>query len=109
VEVDWSESTLVMFGRMVFGEVIGWICSTWGPEIFEMTLLDFGADPAELHMNGARVMLLVHDIVSDATVGGIVGLDGCCFLWIAHFIKCGARDFTFFGIDKEASYFGFGG
>jgi hypothetical protein len=97
-----------MSGWMVFGKIISEIGFSRGPENFEMSLFDTVADPVELHVYGSRA-LLIDSVISDTAGGGIVSLDGCSFLSLAHFLQGGSKNVTLFGIDEEASNFCFGG
>jgi hypothetical protein len=106
VEVYWTES-LMMFWWVVFGKIICKIGFAWCSENFEVALFCSVAYPVEAHVDRSRSLLIDH-VISNAACGGVVCLDGCCLLGIAHFVECIAKDFALFRVDEESSSFGFG-
>ena len=67
VEVDWPE-TLMMFWRVMLGEIIPKIGFSWSPEDFEMSLFYMVSHPVEAHVDGSGA-LLVDCVIGYPTCG----------------------------------------
>ena len=72
LEVGGSHG-LMMFGRMVFGKIIGAIGVTRVPEDVELTLTGAIMNPIKLHVNGLGVLLL-DGVIDDAACSAVVCL-----------------------------------
>ena len=93
---------------MVFGNIIGKVGFSGFPMDIELALSYTVPDPVETHVDGAGAVLL-DGVVGDAASGGIVSLDWCGRLGVAHVGKSTTEDDTFFDGNEEAAVFGFGG
>ena len=103
-----SAHEAMVFGRMVFCEVIGKIVGTFLPVDSELALANAVADPVKTHVDGFGAALF-HCVVDDAFGAGVVGLDGSGALGPAHFDECVADHAAILSIVKEGADFGFGG
>ncbi len=72
LEVGGSHG-LMMFGRMVFGKVIGMICVAGAPEDVELPLTRVVTNPIKPHVDGFRP-LLFDGVIDDATGSAVVRL-----------------------------------
>ena len=93
---------------MVLGEVICKIVSALAPINDELALADSVCDPVEFHIYALGATLL-DGAVDDTGSDGVVGLDGCGGLRVAHFLEAGAKGAGLGTVVEEASQFGFGG
>ena len=64
---------LMMFGRMVFGKIIGAVCVAGAPEDVELPLTRAVTNPVKPHVNGFRP-LLFDGVIDDAAGGAVVRL-----------------------------------
>ena len=64
---------LMMFGRMVFGKVIGAIGVTRAPEDVELPLTSAVTNPIKPHVDGLRP-LLFDGVIDDAACSAVVRL-----------------------------------
>jgi hypothetical protein len=106
MKIDWVHKAMVR-RRMVLGEAVCKIVSSWDPENVELALLGAIPHPIKRHVHSARA-LLFDSSIEDAICDGIVNLHGSCRLGMAHFGECGAKYDNFFSIEKSGSDFGFG-
>jgi len=72
LEVGGSQG-LMMFGRMVFGKIIGMIGVTRAPEDVELTLSGAATNPIKSHVNGLGALLL-DSVIDDAACSAVVHL-----------------------------------
>ena len=91
---------------VMFGEIIGLVLKAGTPVYVEVSLVYAVLDPVKSHVNGSGSLL------GDGVVGkfggcGIVGLDGCGGLWVAHFVEHCSDDFGTVAIQVEGTNFGF--
>ena len=99
---------LVMFGAMVFGEVVAEVVFAGLPMDSKLALADAIADPVEAHVDGLGAALF-DGVIEDARGTGIVDLDGCDRLWPAHFAEHRADGTCFLGIVDTGTDFCFCG
>ena len=92
----------------MFGEVVGQVVCAFSPMDEKMSLFDAIANPVETHIHGFGSALF-DSFVANASCAGIVGLDGCRWLWMPHVFKGGAEHCSFFAVEEESAKFGFGG
>ena len=64
----------------------------------KLALVDAIADPVETHVHSFGSALF-DSAVRDASSTGIVGLDWCGWLWMAHVVQRGARVASVFVYD----------
>ena len=95
-----------MVNRMVLRIEVTKVCCSWGPEDMELFLVHAVLDPVEAHVDGFGSYLFA-GAVSNSDCGGIVYLDRCGWLWMAHFVECDAEGYGFFAVVKEGSHFRF--
>ena len=62
-----------MFGRMVFGKIIGVIGVTRAPEDVELPLMSAVTNPIKPHVDGLRPLLL-DSVIDDAACSALVRL-----------------------------------
>lgn len=105
-EIVWSH-LLVMRRGVMFGVVIGHVGTTRGPNDAVLVLVDAILDPVVAHVDGTGSLLL-DSIVGDTDGCGVVGVDECGCLGVAHVEEGLSNDNAFFGVDKECADFGFG-
>jgi hypothetical protein len=103
----YGTEALMMFCWAASGKIIHEIDFASCPENFGVALFCFISYPVESHIDESRSLLVIDRGISNATCSGVVRLDGCCLVGIAHFLECVAKDFAFFHVDEEFSYFGF--
>ena len=72
LEVGGSHG-LMMFGRMVFGKVIGAIGGTRAPKDVELPLTGAVTNPIKSHVDGLRP-LLFDGVIDDAACSAVVRL-----------------------------------
>ena len=72
LEVGGSHG-LMMFGRMVFGKIIGAVCVAGAPEDVELPLTRAVTNPIKSHVNGFR-SLLFDSVIDDAACSAVVRL-----------------------------------
>jgi len=72
LEVGGSHG-LMMFGRMVFGKIIGAIGVTRAPEDVELTLTGAVTNPIKSHVDGLGA-LLFDGVIDDAACSAVVHL-----------------------------------
>ena len=89
--------SLVMNGRMLFGEVVSKVATARGPIYVELALLDAITNPVKPHVHSFGA-LLFYRVVDDAKGSGVVSLDGGGWLGMVHFFKSGAEWDCFFGV-----------
>jgi hypothetical protein len=92
--------------RMMFSEIISQIGVTWRPSNVKLFLFYSVFDPVEPHIHSFGSFLL-DGVVDNAICGGVVSGEASGVLVVTHLIKCGARDGTFLGIEKERPKFSF--
>jgi hypothetical protein len=63
----------------------------------ELALFDSVTHPVKTHVHSFGVLLL-NGVVDNAKGSGVVGLDGCGGLWMAHFFEGSAEWDSFFGV-----------
>ncbi len=93
--------------RVVFSEVVGEVVGSFAPVDMIVALGGTVFDPVETHVNGFGAFLL-NCVVRKTNSGGVVDLDGCGWLGMAHFGKGGADGNSFLGIDVSGADFCFG-
>ena len=81
--------SLVMSGRMLFGEVVSKVASARGPIYVELALFDSITDPVKTHIHSFG-SLLFYGVVDDAEGSGVISLDWCGWLGMVHFFEGGA-------------------
>ena len=64
---------LMMFGRMVFGKIIGAVCVAGAPEDVELPLTRVVTNPIKPHVDGLRP-LLFDGVIDDAACSAVVCL-----------------------------------
>ena len=84
MNVDRSHG-LVMAWGMMLGEVVSKIVAASIPKYVELPLNDSIADPVVAHVDVARLVLL-DGVVGKSSGGGVVGLNWCGGLWVAHVV-----------------------
>ena len=99
---------LVVFGREVFGEVIGKVFGSLLPVQAELILLDAEGHPVESHVKGLG-KFPAHVAGEDALGGRDVGLDWGGRLQVDHFCECCADGNSLLAVEENRSSFGFCG
>jgi hypothetical protein len=97
----------VMGLRVVLGEVVGQVFVTTVPKNAKVVLLDPVLDPVKPHVHGFGPFLF-KGVVRDSRSGGVIHLDGCGWLWVAHFEERHAKAAGFLCIMMQGAQFGFG-
>lgn len=70
---------------MVFCVIVSEIVGAWTPVNKKIALAHSILDPIEAHVHCFGALLL-DCVVRKAGGGGVVGLDGCWWLWMAKFL-----------------------
>ena len=94
---DYRTHTAMMSWRVMFCKIISQVVSVRGPEDVEVALLSSVADPVEPHVDCSGSALFAGSI-GDRVCGGIICLDWCGGLRMAHFFECRPEYCAFFGI-----------
>ena len=94
-----STHGLVVRRGVMFGEVVGQIVSPAAPVNDELALVDAIADPVETHVHGFGSALF-DSAVRDASSTGVVGLDWCGWLRMAHVVQRGAQHGSLFAVEE---------
>ena len=92
----------------MLGVVVAKIVATRAPVDKELSLMDAVLDPVEEHVHGFG-LALTDGAVGDTGGAGVVGLNGCWRLRMAHFGEGGAESDAVTGIVEEAGKLRFGG
>ena len=95
-----------MYWCIVFSKVVSIVISPWLPMHTELFLCYAITDPVKSHVNGTG-WLLGYGVVGEFGGCGIVCLDGCGWLRVAHFVEHGSDDFGTVAIQVEGTNFGF--
>ena len=74
----------VVFGGMVFGDVVAKVFGTWVPKDTHVFVGDLVDDPKIAHFHGAG-SLAFDSVIGDANGGGVVTVNGRGRLGMAHF------------------------
>jgi hypothetical protein len=98
----------VVCWQMVFGEIVCKIVCTFSSMDDELTLFDAVIYPIKAHANCLGSSLF-DGFVGHACCTCIVCLNGCGWLWVAHFDKVGAKWYAVSCVVKQSSKFGFHG
>ena len=106
VRVDWADK-LVMFGRMMFGDVVAEVFGAWAPGDGDRLVTNLIGDPkiAHLHSTGA---LTFDCVVGNTSGSAVVADDGRGWLGMSHFSEGDAENFGFFGVEEQSTKFSFG-
>jgi hypothetical protein len=81
---DDGTHAVMMSWRVMFCKIISQVVSARGPDNIEVTLLSSVADPIEAHVDHSGLSLFAGSI-EDPVCGGIVCLEWCGGLWMAHY------------------------
>ena len=79
---------LMMFSRMMLGDVVGQVGFSWFPVHLELVLFDSVSDPVKPHVNGLG-SLNFNIVIGNPTGSGVVDKDWCCWLRVTHFVQHG--------------------
>jgi hypothetical protein len=93
---------LMMFGGVMFGDVIAKILHAGVPENANITVADLVDDPEVPHFHGSGA-LAFHGAVGNSYGGGIVTVNGRGWLRVTHFLKDEAYDFDFLSVEEEGT------
>jgi hypothetical protein len=98
----------MMFGWMMFSEIISSVQNSSFPIDMELALADAVANPVEAHVNGFGSFLFDR-VIGDAKGGTVVSYNWSRRLGIAKFLKARTNRARFFAVVEESGEFGFGG
>ena len=76
----------MMSGRVMLGEVVSHILATFLPIYVELSLLELVLYPTKAHVDRLGSSLL-DSSVAETCSKQIIGLYGCSWLFVAHFIE----------------------
>ena len=76
---------LVVIDGVIFGVEVPHVCRSWGPKNMELLLVHAILYPVEAHVNCFRADLFA-SFVGNGDCGGVVDLDWCRWLGVAHFV-----------------------
>ena len=83
VEDYWAIEDVHVRG-MVFCVVVASVLRAWSPKNAELFLCSTILEPVVAHVHGFGAFVF-GGFVGDANSGGVVGLDGCGWLWVSQF------------------------